>query len=82
MTKPDQPPSSHLWPRTFWGRLYLAWFVLCFLMVWIGTWAVNRPVAILGLPLVYVWCSGWGILWLCGCLFCGLRIERDRGREE
>jgi len=77
-----QPPPSRLWPCTLWGKLYLGWFVLCFLMVWIGTWAVNRPVPVFGLPLVYVWCSGWGLLWLCGCLFCGLRIERDRGREE
>lgn len=82
MTKTDQPPPSGLWPRTLWGRLYLGWFICCFLMVWIGTWAVNRPVAVCGLPLVYVWCSGWGLAWLCGCLYCGIKIERDRDREE
>ena len=68
---------SHIVPQTLWERLYLAWFLICFLMVWIGTLAVNRPVAVLGMPLVYVWCSGWGILWLCGCLYLGLKIERE-----
>ena len=54
---------------------------MCFLMVWLGTWAVNRPVAVCGLPLVYVWASGWGILWLLGCLFCGIKIEREQARK-
>lgn len=74
----DTGHSNHLVPRTLWDTLYLSWFTICFLMVWIGTWAVNKPVAVLGMPLVYVWCSGWGLVWLLGCLYFGLKIERER----
>ena len=74
----DSGHSNHLVPRTLWDKLYLSWFVICFLMVWIGTWAVNKPVAVLGMPLVYVWCSGWGLVWLVGCMYFGLKIEKER----
>ena len=74
----DSEQQNHLVPQTLWQRLYLGWFLLCFFMVWIGTWAVNEPVPVLGMPMVYAWCSGWGIVWLLGCLFFGLRIERER----
>ncbi len=77
MTKAEQQSTSHLVPRTSWEKLYMGWFLLCFLMVWVGTWAVNRPVAVLGMPLVYVWCTGWGIVWQAGCLFVGLKIEQE-----
>jgi hypothetical protein len=80
MKETTPPTPSPLWPRTFWRKLYVAWFVICFLMVWLGTWAVNRPVPVFGLPLVYVWCSAWGVLGLAGCLYCGLRIEREPKR--
>ena len=73
MTEFEQ--QNHLVPRTLWEKLYLGWFLFCFFMVWVGTWAVNEPVAVLGMPLVYVWCSGWGIVWLFGCMFFGLKIE-------
>ena len=76
MTDPGH--SNHLVPRTLWDKLYMGWFAVCFLMVWAGTWAVNKPVAVLGMPLVYVWCSGWGLVWLLGCLYFGLKIERER----
>ena len=48
----DKPASnsSHLIPQTLWEKLYLGWFLICFLMVWIGTWAVNKPIAVLGMP--------------------------------
>ena len=82
MKSPNPQPRSPLWPRTFWQKLYVAWFVICFLMVWLGTWAVNRPVPIFGLPLVFVWCTGWGVLGLAGCLGCGLAIERERERRR
>jgi len=74
----DHAPINHLVPQSLWDKLYLGWFVVCFLMVWVGTWAVNKPVAVLGMPLVYVWCSGWGLVWLLGCLFFGLKIEQER----
>ena len=65
-------------PRTIWEKLYVGWFILCFLMVWVGVWAVNEPVAVLGgFPLVYAWCSGWGIVWQAGCCLIGLKVERD-----
>lgn len=73
----DSGQQSHLVPRTLWEKLYLGWFLTCFFMVWVGTWAVNEPVPVLGMPLVYVWCSGWGIVWLLGCLLIGLKIEAD-----
>ena len=75
MAASEQP--HHLIPRTLWEKLYLAWFVICFLMVWLGVWAVNEPIPIFGLPLVYVWCSGWGLVWLLGCLYFGLKIEKE-----
>ena len=65
-------------PWTIWEKLYVGWFVVCFLMVWVGTWFVNEPVAVLGgFPLVYAWCSGWGIVWQTGCCLIGLKVERD-----
>ena len=70
--------QNHLIPQTTWQKVYLGWFLLCFLMVWVGTWAVNEPVAVLGMPMVYVWCSGWGLAWLLGCLYFGLKIEAER----
>jgi len=73
----DSGQQNHLVPQTLWEKLYLGWFLVCFLMVWVGTWAVNEPVAVMGLPLVYAWCSGWGIVWLLGCLYFGLKIEQD-----
>ena len=73
----DAGQQSHIVPQTLWERLYLGWFLLCFVMVWIGTWFVNEPVAVLGMPIVYVWCSGWGAVWLLGCLYFGFKIERD-----
>jgi len=73
---------SHLVPHTFWGKLYVAWFLICFLSVWFGTLAVNEPVAVLGMPLVYVWCSAWGIVWLAGCLLFGLKIEQQRAARR
>lgn len=76
MTNASQ--HNHLIPQTTWQKLYLAWFLFCFFMVWFGTWAVNEPVPILGMPQVFVWCSGWGIAWLSGCLYCGLKIEKER----
>jgi len=74
----DSGQSNHLVPQTLWDRLYLGWFLVCFFMIWVGTWAVNEPVAVLGMPLVYAWCSGWGIVWLIGCLCFGLKIEQAR----
>ena len=74
--------QNHLIPQTVWQKLYLVWFLLCFLMVWVGTWAVNEPVAILGMPVVFVWCSGWGLAWLLGCLYLGLKIEAERNRAR
>ena len=73
MTEFEQ--QSHLVPRTLWEKLYLGWVLICFFMVWIGTWAVNEPVAVLGMPLVYVWCTSWGFVWLFGCMYFGLKIE-------
>lgn len=73
----DSEQQNHLVPQTLWHKLYLGWFLICFFMVWVGTWAVNEPVAVLGLPIVYAWCSGWGIVWLFGCLFLGLKIEQE-----
>ncbi|MED5534384.1 MAG: hypothetical protein VX690_01660 [Pseudomonadota bacterium] len=73
----DSGQQNHLLPQTLWQKLYLSWFIFCFLMVWVGTWAVNEPIAVMGLPLVYAWCSGWGIIWLCGCLYFGLKIEQE-----
>tara|TARA_B100000470_G_C19782118_1_gene388139 strand:- start:970 stop:1236 length:267 start_codon:yes stop_codon:yes gene_type:complete len=75
----DKPVSnsSHLIPQTLWEKLYLGWFLICFLMVWIGTWAVNKPIAVLGMPLVYVWCTSWGIVWLAGCWSFGTKIAAD-----
>ena len=75
----DQTPR----PRTLWEWLYVGWFTFCLLMVALGTWAVNEPTAVLGLPMVYVWCTGWGLAWLIGCLIFGLKMERDieSGRE-
>ena len=74
----ESAKHNHLIPQTTWQKLYLGWFLFCFLMVWVGTLAVNEPVAVLGMPKVYVWCSGWGIAWLAGCLYFGLKIEADR----
>ena len=51
----DSGQQNHLVPQTLWEKLYLGWFLVCFLMVWVGTWAVNEPVAVMGLPLVYAW---------------------------
>ena len=73
----DRVPQNHLVPQTLSHKLYLGWFLFCFFMVWFGTWAVNEPVAVLGMPLVFAWCSGWGLAWLLGCLFLGIRIERE-----
>jgi hypothetical protein len=69
--------KSHLIPQTLWEKFYLAWFVFCFLMVYVGTWAVNEPIPVLGMPLVYVWCTSWGIVWLAGCWFFGTKIAAD-----
>lgn len=74
----DRGHSNHLVPRSLWDKLYLGWFLVCFLMVWVGTLFVNKPIPVLGMPLVYVWCSGWGIVWLLGCLFFGQKIEKER----
>jgi len=74
----DQKNSNHLLPRTGWDKLYLGWFIVCFLMVWVGTLFVNKPIPVFGMPLVYVWCSGWGTVWLFGCLYFGLKIEKER----
>lgn len=75
---PERRKPSHIVPRTIWEKLYVGLLVVCFLMVWLGTWAVNEPVAILGLPLVYIWCTAWGVICLFGCLVFGLKMERDR----
>ena len=40
MAEPEY--KSHLMPQTLWEKLYLAWFLTCFLMVYVGTWAVNE----------------------------------------
>ncbi|MFL2538681.1 MAG: hypothetical protein ACJ0RU_04235 [Candidatus Rariloculaceae bacterium] len=74
--------QNHLVPRTLWEKLYLGWFTVCFLMVWLGTWAVNEPIPILGMPLVYVWCSGWGAIWLVGCLYFGLKIDEEDAKNR
>jgi hypothetical protein len=79
---PETKGNSHLVPQTKWQALYLVWFVICFLMVWIGTWAVNEPIPVLGMPLVFVWCSGWGLAWLAGCLWLGLNIEKQRNESR
>jgi hypothetical protein len=34
------------------------------------------------MPLVYVWCSGWGIVWLSGCLYFGLKIDKDDAADR
>jgi hypothetical protein len=65
------------WPRAIWEKLYVGWFALCFLMVWLGTWAVNRPEPVFGMPIVYVWCTGWGFAWLVGCLIFGLKMQHN-----
>lgn len=74
----DRGYSNHLIPRTLWDKFYLGWYLVCFLMVWVGTLFVNKPIPVLGMPLVYAWCSGWGIVWLVGCLFFGQKIEKER----
>jgi hypothetical protein len=70
------------WPRTLWERLYVGWFLVCFLAVYLGTWAVNEPTAVFGFPLVYVWCTVWGLAWQTGCLIFGLKMERDLESEQ
>ena len=64
-------------PWTIWEKLYVGWFTLCFLMVWVGVWAVNEPVSVFGFPMVYAWCTGWGIVWQTGCCLIGFRVARD-----
>lgn len=82
MSTPEHPVQPRVAPRSIWETLYLVWFVICFVMVLFGTWAVNRPVSVMGLPLVYVWCTGWGFVWLIGCLIFGLKIEREQEEER
>ena len=78
----DSGQQNHLMPQGLWEKLYLAWFLICFLMVWVGTWWVNEPVPVLGMPIVYVWCTGWGTVWLFGCLYFGLKIEAQRAETR
>ena len=75
MTEPEY--TNHLTPGTLWEKLYMAWFIICFLMVYLGTWAVNEPIPVFGMPLVFVWCSSWGLVWLFGCWFFGTKIAKD-----
>jgi hypothetical protein len=75
MTEPEY--TSHLTPRTLWEKFYMAWFIICFLMVYVGTWWVNEPIPVFGMPLVFVWCSGWGFVWLIGCWILGTKIAKD-----
>lgn len=77
-TEHEHEYDDTLWPTTVWGKLYVGWFTVCLLMVLVGTWVVNEPIPVLGLPIVYVWCTGWGLAWLIGCTFFGLRMERER----
>lgn len=69
-------------PTTLWERLYVGWFAFCLLMVALGTWTVNEPTSVFGLPLVYAWCTGWGLAWQIGCLVFGLKMERDLESEQ
>jgi hypothetical protein len=39
---------------------------------------MNEAVPVFGLPLLFVWVTGWGFAWLIGCVFLGLKIEKER----
>ena len=41
-----------------------------------------EPIPILGMPLVYVWCSSWGAIWLVGCLYFGLKIDEEDAKNR
>ncbi|OUU79054.1 MAG: hypothetical protein CBC38_05820 [Gammaproteobacteria bacterium TMED78] len=73
----DKDSKSHLIPKTTWEKLYFFTFFFCFLMVYVGTWFVNKPIPILGMPLVFVWCSGWGLIWLISCCYFGIKILNE-----
>tara|TARA_Y100001936_G_C15733726_1_gene487403 strand:+ start:185 stop:433 length:249 start_codon:yes stop_codon:yes gene_type:complete len=74
--------KNHLIPQTLYQALYLVWFVICFFAVWIGTLFVNYPLPVFGLPIVFVWASSWGALWLIGCIFLGLKIDKERAARK
>lgn len=50
--------------------------IVCFLLIYppIITY-FNKPVAVLGLPLVYVWTTGVGIVWMVGAFLLGFLAE-------
>ena len=60
----------HLYP------LYWAFSIICFALIyWPVVTFFNKPVAVLGLPLVYVWTTGVGLVWLIGGLIIGFLAE-------
>jgi hypothetical protein len=85
---PERLPSpddirSHFVPRTSMGRLFLAFNVICFLLVyWPIVKLFNQPVAVLGMPLLYVWVTSVGIIWCIGVAVLGFRLEGFTGKRR
>ena len=70
---------NHIVPQTLYQWLYLIWFLVCLFAVWIiAPFYMNEAVPVFGLSLLFVWVTGWGFAWLIGCVFLGLKIEKER----
>lgn len=81
LPSPDEIPS-HFVPRTSKGRVFLTFNVICFLLVyWPVVALFNQPVAVLGMPLLYVWVTSIGIIWFLGVAFLGFWLEGFSGGE-
>lgn len=82
LPSPDEIPS-HFTPRTSKGRLFLLFNVICFLLVyWPVITLFNQPVAVLGMPLLYVWVTSVGIVWFLGVFLLGFWLEGFLGGES
>jgi hypothetical protein len=57
-------------------RIFWAFNVVCFLLVYPPIiFLFNKPASVMGLPLVYVWTTLIGLVWMVGAFVLGFMAE-------